>query len=45
MDLKETGYDGVDWFHSAQDREQMAGSCEHGNILPSSYNARSFLTG
>jgi hypothetical protein len=33
MDLREIGWDGVDWIDMAQDRDQE-GSCEHG-IEPS----------
>jgi hypothetical protein len=29
MDLREIGWDGMDWIELAQDRDQ--GSCEHGN--------------
>jgi hypothetical protein len=35
MDLREIGWDGVDWIDMAQDRDQWGeGSCEHG-IKPS----------
>jgi hypothetical protein len=27
IDSKETGWDGVDWIHLAQDRDQWWGSC------------------
>jgi hypothetical protein len=30
MDLRERGWDGVDWMDMAQDRDQCEGSCEHG---------------
>jgi hypothetical protein len=30
-DLRETGCEGVDLIHLAQDRDQWWGSCEHGN--------------
>jgi hypothetical protein len=30
IDLKEIGWDGMDWIDLAQDRE-LEGSCEHGN--------------
>jgi hypothetical protein len=29
MDVREIGWDGMDWIDLAQDRDQ--GSCEHGN--------------
>jgi hypothetical protein len=40
MDLRETGFGGVDWIHLAHNRGQVAGSCEHGNERrqPSSYS-------
>jgi hypothetical protein len=31
MDLRETGWDGMDWIDLAQDRDLVEGSCEHGN--------------
>jgi hypothetical protein len=31
MDLREMGYDGVDWINLAQVRGLVEGSCEHGN--------------
>jgi hypothetical protein len=32
MDLREIGWDGMDWIKLAQDREQWRkGSCEHGD--------------
>jgi hypothetical protein len=32
MDLRETGWDGMDWIDLARDREQLReGSCKHGN--------------
>jgi len=31
MDLREIGWEGVDCIHLAQDRDQLAVSCEHGN--------------
>jgi hypothetical protein len=36
MDLREIGWDGMDWINLAQDRDQWEGSCEHGNE-PSGY--------
>ena len=34
MDLKETGMEGVEWIHLAQDTDKWLGFCEHGNELP-----------
>jgi hypothetical protein len=31
MDLREIGWDGVDWIDLAEDMDQWRGSCEHGN--------------
>jgi hypothetical protein len=31
MDLRETGWDGIDWIDLAQDRYHWKGSCENGN--------------
>jgi hypothetical protein len=31
MDLREIGWDGVDWVDLAQDRGPLEGSCEHGD--------------
>jgi hypothetical protein len=31
MDLREMGWDGMDWINLARDRDQWEGSCEHGN--------------
>jgi hypothetical protein len=31
MDLRETGWDGVDWIELAQDRDHWRPSCEHGD--------------
>jgi hypothetical protein len=31
MDLREIGWDGVDWVDLAQDRDHWRGSCEHGD--------------
>jgi hypothetical protein len=36
MDLREVGWDGVDWIDLAQDRDQWGSSCEHGNEPPNS---------
>jgi hypothetical protein len=29
MDLREIEWNGVEWIHMAQDRDQWGGSCEH----------------
>jgi hypothetical protein len=34
MDLREIGWNGVDWIHMSQDRDQWRALCEHG-IEPS----------
>jgi hypothetical protein len=31
MDLREIGWDGMDWISLAEDRDKWEGSCEHGN--------------
>jgi hypothetical protein len=31
LDLREIGWDGMDWIELAQDRDQWRGSCEHGD--------------
>jgi hypothetical protein len=31
IDLREIGWDGMDWIDLAQDRDQGYGSCEHGD--------------
>jgi hypothetical protein len=31
MDLKEIRWEVADWIHLAQDRGEVAGSCEHGD--------------
>jgi hypothetical protein len=31
MDLREIGWDGVDWVDLAQDKGPLEGSCEHGD--------------
>jgi hypothetical protein len=38
IDLKEIGWDGVDWIDLAQDRDQVEGPCEHGNETWGSLN-------
>jgi len=40
MDLREIGWDVVDWLHLAEDR---AGSCEHDNELSGSIKGGEFL--
>jgi hypothetical protein len=41
IDLREIGWDGMDWFNLAQDRE---GSCEHGNEPSGSINGGKFFS-
>jgi hypothetical protein len=36
MDLRETGWEGVDWIHLAQERERAVGSSGEHGIEPSS---------
>jgi len=43
MDPKETGQEGMDWIHLAQDRGPMVGSCEHGNEPSDFMKGREFL--
>jgi hypothetical protein len=31
MNLREIGWDGMDWIDLTQERDQWRGSCEHGN--------------
>jgi hypothetical protein len=31
IDLREIGWDGMDWIDLAQDRDQWRAPCEHGN--------------
>jgi hypothetical protein len=31
MDLREIGWDDMDWIYMAQDRDRWGGCCEHGN--------------
>jgi hypothetical protein len=42
MNLRETGWEGVDWIHLAQDRP-VASPCEHRNELLASIKGREFL--
>jgi hypothetical protein len=43
-DVRVIGWESVDWFHLAQDREgPVAGSCEHGNEPSGSIEVREFL--
>jgi hypothetical protein len=43
MDLREIGFGDVDWIQWAQDRDQVAGSCEHGNEPSGSIKCGEFL--
>jgi hypothetical protein len=36
IDLREIGWDGMDWINLAQDRDPVKGSCEHGHELSGS---------
>jgi hypothetical protein len=36
MDLREVGWDGMDWIDLAQDRDQWRALVEHGNEPPCS---------
>jgi hypothetical protein len=40
MDLKEIGWEGVDWLHLAQDRDQWLAVGEHGNEPSGSIQGR-----
>jgi len=43
LDIREVGWEAVDWIYSAHGRDQVAGSCEHGIGLPNSIKGRGFL--
>jgi hypothetical protein len=43
MDLREVGWDDVDWIDLAQDKGPVEGSCEHGNKLLGSIKCWVFL--
>jgi hypothetical protein len=43
MDLREVGWEVVDWIHLAQDKGPMAGCCEHGKKLLGSKKGGEFL--
>jgi len=43
IDVREVGWEGVDWIHLAQDRGPVAGSCEHGNELSLSIKGVEFI--
>jgi hypothetical protein len=46
MDLREIGWDGVDWIELAQDRDPVEGSCEHDDETSGSLKiAGNFLSG
>jgi hypothetical protein len=42
-DRREMRWEGVDWMHLAQDRDQVAETCEHGNEPLSSIQEGEFL--
>jgi hypothetical protein len=44
LDLREIGWDGVDWIDLAQDRDFMEGSFEHGNEPLGSIKSWKFLS-
>jgi hypothetical protein len=43
MDLREIGWDDMDWIDLVQDRESVEGSCEHSNELSGSIQCWEFL--
>jgi hypothetical protein len=43
MDLKEIGWESVDWIYLAQDRDQWLDFCEHGNEPSGSIKYGRFL--
>jgi hypothetical protein len=43
MDLREVGWEAVDWIYVAQDRDQVAGCCERGNEPSGSTKGGEFL--
>jgi hypothetical protein len=43
IDLREIGWDGMDWIDQAQDRGPVEGSCEHGNEPSGSIKCREVL--
>jgi len=43
MDIQEVGCRGMDWIELAQDRDEVAGTCECGNETPSSIKCGEFL--
>jgi hypothetical protein len=43
LNLREITWEGVDWMHLAQDRDQWGGSCEHGRELSGSIKGGEFL--
>jgi hypothetical protein len=43
MDLPEVGWGGMDWINLAQDRGQLAGSCEYGYEPSGSIKCGEFL--
>jgi len=43
INLKEIRWEGVDWMHLAQDRDQAVGPCEHDNEPSGSIKSGEFL--
>jgi hypothetical protein len=41
--LREIGWEGVEWIHLAQDRDQWRDSCQRGNEPSGSTKGREFL--
>jgi len=44
MDLREIGWETVDWIYLSQNRDQVMGSCEYGNEPLDAIKCREFLT-
>jgi len=43
IDVREIGWECVDWIYLAQDKGPVAGCCEHGNEPSGSIKGREFL--
>jgi hypothetical protein len=44
MDLREVGWEGVDWMRLAEVQNQWGGSCEHSNEPSGFIKVKNFLT-